>query len=239
MRALVVGSTLLALTCLSTAALAQGAPARGGPSYSSYPTYGDSPRAGVHEHDGFYLRMALGAGYLSDSETVTVGATSIDDSVTGGGLVLELKLGGTLGRGFVLGGGIEGGAFPSPQVKLSDGTAVTGTNSTVDVSMIGPFIDYYFDPSEGLHLQALVGYGVISVSSQNANGTTTSGSSPAGLALSVGFGDEWWVGEQWSIGVLARLQYLSAKNDQSILGVDFTDHNSVIVPGLLATFTFH
>ncbi len=63
------------------------------------PQEADEP--GAHLHDGFYLRVALGGGWLGMR---TDSAPEAD--VKGGGGSLDLLLGGTPIDGLVIGGGI-------------------------------------------------------------------------------------------------------------------------------------
>ena len=45
---------------------------------------------GVETHDGFYLRLALGGGYLSDSASLKFLGQSNDFTLKGGGVTTEL-----------------------------------------------------------------------------------------------------------------------------------------------------
>lgn len=182
-------------------------------------------------HDGFYLRLALGLGYLSDSGSAKLtSANTFDYTLKGGGIATELLFGGTVIPGLVVGGGFQGGSFPKPKIK--SGSVEREFDATATISSVGPFVDYYFNPRGGLHLQGFVGLGVISARDDN-NRTTSN--NPTGLALSVGIGHDWFVSEQWSIGVLGRLQYMNLTATDS--GIE--DKHSIISPALLATFTYH
>jgi hypothetical protein len=99
-------------------------------------------------------------------------------------------------------------------------------------SIVALFGDYYFDPNAGMHIEALVGYGVLST---QANNGQTSSNDPTGLALGAGFGNDWWVSDEWSIGVLGRFIY--APLSYSAGGV--TQKYTTITPALMATFTCH
>lgn len=181
-------------------------------------------------HDGFYLQIAPGLGYVSDSATIKTPIVSLDYKISGIGGSGSLLFGGTLFPGFVLGGGFQGGSFPKPTFEVG-GTSSKGTG-TLQISTIGPFVDYYLDPRAGLHFQGFLGFGV--VSAQSADGRASQ-NNPSGLALSVGLGHDWFVSDAWSIGVMGRLQYLSAKYEVN----SSSDTHSVIVPAVLATFTYH
>jgi hypothetical protein len=92
---------------------------------------------------------------------------------------------------------------------------------------IGAFADYYVDPHGGLHFQPFVGWGGLDASSDGNSG----GSDPTGLVLALGAGYDWWVADEWSIGVMGRIAYAPL----SLNDVSFT----TIAPAVLATFTYH
>jgi opacity protein-like surface antigen len=183
-----------------------------------------------HLHDGFYLRLALGAGYLSDSASLKFGSVSQDYTLSGSGLALDILLGGTPAPGLVIGGGFQSASFGSPTLKSGD-LSIDVSNRIV-YSTIGPFVDYYPNPADGLHFQGFIGFATLSA--QDNNGRTSS-KNPTGFGASVGVGYEWFVSNSWSIGILGRVQYGSLKVSDS--GVEETD--KVLLPALLATFTYH
>jgi hypothetical protein len=111
------------------------------------------------------------------------------------------------------------------------------------VSSIGPFADWYVDPDGGWHVEAAIGLAAI----QAGKGTPTEiggtsytfpsdDESGTGVSLLAGVGYEWWVGEQVSMGMLARLQYVSG----SVKATGDTESTSVkvVVPAILGTLTY-
>ncbi len=203
------------------------------PGYGPAPGYYAPPRPPepdptIHNHDGFYLRMALGGGYMTDSETVSGG---LDFTIKGGAGTAEFALGGTPAPGFVIGGAVSAVVASSPTIEHG-GTSVTASGMDLNLSLVGLFVDYYFDPTGGLHAQGTVGYGELSVSDDSGNKTTQN---PTGPGFNLGLGYEWWVGEQWGIGLLGRVTYASLKYEMSA----GEDKHSVLVPALLFTATYH
>jgi len=55
--------------------------------------------------------------------------------------------------------------------------------------------------------------------------------------MTLGGGYEWWVGEQWGIGVLGRLTYASLTWTSDSNTIE-TRHG-VVVPAVLFTATYH
>jgi hypothetical protein len=183
-----------------------------------------NPRKGVRQHDGFYMRLGLGPAALSGS----VFNDAID--VGGVGAAVEFALGGTVAPGLVVGGGSYPVIVPttSYDFKAINDEQDGGTTS---LTLIGPFVDYYPNPAGGLHVQGSLGFSTAAVKAPS-----DLESSGSGFGAMLGVGYEWWVGEQWSMGVLGRATTTSPslkpdngpKSDAS-----FTTF------GLLATFTYH
>ncbi len=180
-------------------------------------------------HDGFYFRGATGLGYTSSSLSET-GLNLGSSSISGVSVGFDAWFGGSPIPGLAIGGGLTGYDVPSPSVKF--GGQSQSVDGHVTLSIVALFGDYYFDPTKGLHLEALVGYGVLSA--QASDGSTSS-NDPTGLALGVGFGNDWWVSDEWSIGVLGRFIY--APLSYSAGGE--TLKYSTITPALMATFTYN
>ncbi|HTA93659.1 MAG TPA: hypothetical protein VK745_28970 [Polyangiaceae bacterium] len=187
--------------------------------------------ADPHTHDGFYFRGATGFGYVSSSYSVSGSALTAPSATLGGvGIGFDAWFGGSPIPGLAIGGGLTGYDVPSPSAK--SGGVSQSFDGHLTLSVVALFGDYYFDPTKGLHLEALVGYGVLSA---QASDGTTSTNDPTGLALGVGFGNDWWVSDEWSIGVLGRFIY--APLSYSADGV--TQKYSTITPALMATFTYN
>jgi hypothetical protein len=168
-------------------------PARAELNNASSGEFEDSPDPGAerpvsHRHDGFYLRTAGGLGRTSFAATGPSGRTDLHGSTDG-----MLLVGGTPSPGLVIGGGVrEISASGRFQGGRYDGAVAQAFEWT-----LGPFVDWYPDPARGLHIGALVGGSATLVSS------TTTQSSVAFGATVFG-GCDWWIGPQWSLGILAE-----------------------------------
>jgi hypothetical protein len=207
------------------------APVTPSPTTTNEPPVEGSP---ARMHDGFYFRAGLGVGAIVGGNVKPPRSTA-DVSISGAGPAVELAVGGTFPGGIVVGGGIYGVSIPSPSYSQG-GASVDG--GTAVISSLGPFVDWYLDPAKGFHLQAALGYAVISA----AAGTGTPQFPPkdqkgAGYSVLVGLGYEWWVGDQLSLGLLARIQHVSG----SVKADGDTDSTSVeaTMPALMATLTYH
>ncbi len=178
--------------------------------------------AAPRTHDGFYLGLEGGFGYLSSSVSYN-GA----DMGKWSGMTMDtaIWLGGTVGP-VVIGGGMSYANAFSP--KFSQGGQSTSyTDLSLALIAFGPFVDIYPNPNEGLHFMGFAGWGGLNASYQGNSG----GSDPTGLVAMLGGGYEFWVADQWSIGPLGRFTYAPLSlNDMSYSTIAFT---------VLADFKYH
>jgi hypothetical protein len=181
-------------------------------------------------HDGFYFRFALGPGYAADAYTTKFAGRSQDGSIRGIGVASELMIGGTVAPGLALGGGLQSDAFPKPTVKVGDLSAEG--SGTLQLATLGPFVDYYLNPKGGFHIQGMLGLAVLSARDREGN---SSKRNPSGSIASVGVGQDWFVSDAWSVGILGRLQVATTKYSEN--GVEET--HTTVVPAVLASFTYH
>jgi hypothetical protein len=189
----------------------------------------------VHEHDGFYLRIALGYAHLNATGTLTESTPTEEIKLSGGGAVFEVGIGGTLAPGLVLGGMLLGHGFVEPEVEVDGQAGAEEANDTTfSVSSFGPFIQYYVDPMSGFYLQGYVGY--MSAQSRIESGGLQYESREArGFAFGGGLGYDFWVADQWSIGPEFRLLYGSVRYEGD--GPD--EEDTLIIPSLSFAATLH
>jgi hypothetical protein len=206
------------------------------------PRYEPPPRTSrthsSHLHDGFYLRMALGISYLSNQTQIkdSLQTTIANDyQLHGVGPTIDFFIGGTPGRGLVIGGGIVSTAVSKPTITY--GGRETQLNDNASAAVVGPFIDWYFNPRRGFHAQLLTGIGLSQVTPRRKDFNTNDTKSGSGFGIDLGIGHDWWISNQWSIGILARYQHSSTtfKNTQQ----DYQETRKTNVFGISTTFTLH
>lgn len=193
-----------------------------------------------HCHDGLYLR--IGSGFAAYSEALTSDANNDagrdpEASITGIGTAGELALGGTVARGFVLGGGIYGTSVLAYTVNIENGeTAPPELLRPNWLLLVGPFVDWYVWPHRGLHLQGALGF-AMEFGDEPGHSETNLRKPALGAGLTLGIGYEVWIGDEWSLGALWRLGIASLR-DKDEGGKKFT-HVAVTAPALLVTVTHH
>ena len=154
------------------------------------------------EHDGFYLRLALGAG----TGTVEFGDAppQLGDAMEGTGW-LDVMIGGTPGRGLVVGGGMWAGGFDT-----SEWRGENNERGSVVMFAMGPFIDYFPDPSGGFHFGGTVALGVLSVDAEPFSNPDERTAADGALGAWMGY--DFWVSREISLGVEARYVGVRAKH---------------------------
>jgi len=173
-------------------------------------------------HDGFQFRGAVGPGYLSTSASQGGGDVSIK-GVSGG---FDVYVGGTPVTGLVIGGMLDWKTAFGPSVDVN-GQSFTGSGSTsLSLLTLGPYVNYYLDPTNGLYFLGMIGYGVESYTQNGA-----SGNSPGGPAFALGAGYDFWIANEWSLGVLGKFTYGSL----SLNSITY----STIAPAIMFSFTYH
>ena len=176
---------------------------------------------GPKVHDGFYLQLTGGFGYVSSSFEGPG-----DQSMGGLALDTSLMIGGSPMAGLALGGGFMIDYIPSPSLSVG-GNDVELTDVSQYLVGIGIFGDFYPDPHGGLHFQAFVGWGGLETSSNGNVG----GSDPTGLVASIGGGYDIFIADEISVGGMLRFAYAPLSiNDASVTS---------IAPALLGTLTYH
>ena len=175
------------------------------PGYGRAPAYG-SWYGGSHQHDGFYMRITAGLGYLSTSGSVG-GATETFDGFGG---TLGAAFGGVIAPNLVLYGELLGTSVTN--ATWSYGGA-TQAYSGYDVMLFGfgPGIAYYIEPIN-LYLSGTLTFTQVSFSD-----TATADpvhDSDLGVGLSFTVGKEWWVSRDWGIGIAGQF-HAASMNDPS------------------------
>jgi hypothetical protein len=189
------------------------------------------------------MGLGLGWGHVGSSGSFsasTGGAPpteqfDVDATYVGWGPAYELLIGGTVARGFVLGGGFVGQDIKNPDLTVKSNTLPGATvmvpaSGSLGVGALGPFIDWFPDETKGLHFGAMVGLAILGLEN-NAGKTST------GIAGSLWGGQDFWISSQWSLGAEARIAALSAKRDFSDYSGTMRD-NAVSIE-LLFTALYH
>ncbi len=201
---------------------------------------------GAFEHDGFYLRFGAGFGGVADSlwsgDENSAGEHA-NGTVTGVGSVGELMIGGAIAPRLILGGGFWGSTLLVSDFSQGDeGNRVPGDLQEPDsFGVTGVFVDWYFGSqgralgAGGMHAQG--GLGVAFLSGHRPEQIWDDDRIAAGPGVVLAFGYDWWVHEQWKLGVLARLTAggLIEEDDRD----DLWYHAVATLPSLVFSATYN
>jgi outer membrane protein with beta-barrel domain len=186
------------------------------------PAHAADPRT----HEGFQFRGVIGGGYLSDSESPE------SATISGPAAGFELYVGGNVIPGLAVGGFLGGASAANPSVSLNGQSLGTATNASLTLAMIGPYVDWYFDPTGGFHLMGMLEFTRLAVTT---GGGGVSSETPVGGGIGAGVGYDFWLSDTFSMGVLGRVNFSS--NSYSDGGTNFTD--KTINPMLFLSFSYH
>jgi hypothetical protein len=196
-----------ALLVTESAGLAQGyGPAYGPPPpppryYSPQPRYAAPAPYYAHTHDGLFVRLTLGAGYLSASESD--GQATL--AYSGLGLTASGALGGTIAPNLVLFGEMMGTSVVNAEQTYG---GVSEGLSGLDLVLFGfgPGLAYYIEPAN-VYLSGTLAFSKISFSDTYSQYKISDTNFGVGGSFVVG--KEWWVGRSLGLGVAGQLHVAS------------------------------
>ena len=198
------------------------------PVYRAAPVAPAAP--GVHTHDGFFLRAQLGAA----STTFTVQSTP--GSISSGGAAFNLQIGGALTPHVLLFGEIFGTGANKFTAEGAPMATVDNAQAGAGVAGIGIGSAYCFMPVN-VCLTGTLGSASIAFTGVLANGSHKS--TDSGGVLKLAASKEWWVSDDFALGVAAQYLTTGAMRDTEMYGsvANPTWHASAF--GLLFSATYN
>ncbi len=170
---------------------------------------------GYHKHDGFYLRLQAGIGYL----TTSVSYQGSTRNMSGPGVSYSAAFGGAIAPNLILYGEVLGMIVPDPSVSYG-GTSTTSSGTTMALVGFGPGLAYYLEPIN-LYLSGTVTLSHLEVSYNNYSDDyyysdyNPSTESYTGVGFSALVGKEWWVSTNWGLGAALQFHFASMQDDNS------------------------
>jgi hypothetical protein len=159
---------------------------------------------GYHAHDGFYMRLSFGFGGAASS--------GAGEKYSGGSFAFGAAFGGALTQHLILYGEFLLHAIPDP-TRDGFGSSQTLDGTEVDILGFGPGVAYYFMPLN-LYLSGTLLIQQVQLSNTNDSGNSVA-LTKTGIGCSLMVGKEWWVSDDWGLGVAAQLLLGSAKDPYS------------------------
>jgi hypothetical protein len=204
--------------------------------YVAQPPLPPTPPRNRYYHDGFYLRLAAGYGYLATSTSLNNNGSTA--STSGSGAAFDLMIGGTPAPGLVVGGALQlQAAFdPGSTVTQAGDVHVSGLDSgasgSVGFGMIGPMIDAFPIPTGGFHLGGTLGLAEVGLRSNQNN---LSGGFGAGIWT----GYMWWASSQWSMGLMARFSLAFTGRKVGVDAEQFDASDLSTALGIMLSAAYH
>lgn len=156
------------------------------------PSYGEpgraKPKPQKQTHDGFYLRLDLGLGYLTSSAS----QGGVDASIYGGAGEFGFAIGGALFPHHILAFHLWGVGVSNPTVSANGASGTA--SSDYSIFAFGPQYTYYA-PSD-LFFSITPGLSQLSAGDSQSD---------VGFGLQAALGKEWKVSEKWGLGVVGEL----------------------------------
>ena len=187
---------------------------------------------GYHLHDTLYLRMSLGAGWVSTRIESDAG----DMRVKGAGTGLDLLLGGTPTPGLVLGGGIFAVSANDPRIESGgQSDELAGDAST---TLVGPFIDVYLDAKSGFHFGGALGFSTFQIKPDDSDSDI--GEKPyngGGVVVFTGY--DAWISPNWSLGGYVRFLGARGKREREVASDTLDEQATSAGFSILFTALYH
>ncbi len=149
--------------------------------------------ANAETHDGFYFNFILGGGYDQSSWNVNAGN---DVKYSGTAYMFKGKIGGTPVENFIIYGVVGLYDMEGPKVTIGSQSQTVSDLYLVNAEFGGGFC-YYFMPSN-VYLAADLTASQLTIGN---DATETGNSSDTGWGLTLTLGKEWWVSENWGMGL--------------------------------------
>ena len=176
------------------------------PSYH-HPRYAQPYYYTPQDHNGFFVQLTAGAGFLTASETIGgQGATYSGFGFTASGL-----MGGAIAPNLILFGEVLGTSIVDADLS-SNGTYQGSSGYDMTMFGIGPGILYYFEPVN-VYVSGTLAFTKMFIS-YTGNGYPA-GDTNWGLGADFKGGKEWWVGPRLGIGIAGMVHLASMKDPQA------------------------
>ena len=190
-------------------------------------------QTGIHEHDGFFIRMLLGAGYAELVEEDVMGS---DLKISGPTVPLRFQIGEQISKNLIAYGEFGFASQTNPEMEWM-GESGSSSDITVSVGDLGLGMTYYLMPANIYFSLSLVYSSVI----LEYNNTTSVSSIDFenGNGFNVMVGKEWWVGAQWALGVALYGYYSDMQVQTSIEGIDYEYYTYNYSFGAMFSFTYN
>jgi hypothetical protein len=170
------------------------------------------PPEGREQHDGFLLRLTAGVGGAGTNYSLE---DEPDVNFTGVSGTFSVDVGGSLTENLVLHGRFSSFTLVDPEVEVDGADVGQFEDVTVTANLFAAGLTYYFMPVN-IYVTGAVGLSWLTMSYRGDNGRTTD----AGLGVNLDVGKEFWVGDNWGLGIAGRFWWSVLSDDESAVESD-------------------
>ena len=190
------------------------------------PTVEAGDDAAKHKHDGFYLRLTTGIGGATSIEK----AEGIEFNISGISGHSTIGIGYAVAENLIINLDIFTSLVRDPIVEIN-GEEIVEADAELSITNIGVGAAYYIMPTN-VYLASSIAL---------ANGTLRSDwgktESDAGYGINVAVGKEWWVSDNWGIGVAGQL-FHTVLSDENLITGEVSDLKTTSI-GIVFSATFN
>ena len=161
---------------------------------------------GIHEHDGFFLRLLGGPGYAQMSEK---GISGGDLKLSGVGMPFIVQIGGVVDDNLIVYGIAGGVTVFNPDLEWGTKTAKT-SDTRLMISNFGGGVTYYLMPSN-FYFSGSVLASRVTLQFENMKAN-----SKIGFGFNLIIGKEWWVSNDWALGAAIFGHYSQMSDVETI-----------------------
>jgi hypothetical protein len=164
--------------------------------------------------------MAIGGGYMTETSKLAGGRYQGQVTAAGGGLGLDLAIGGAINPGIILAGSIAV-TNVSNATLYNDSRSDTITNEPFrsghdpQLTVLAMLLDVYPKPQGGLHFGGALGVASLRI---RADYSADSSAATAGVGFAPHVGYEWWVSNYWGLGVLGKFTFAHTEGNNPATG---------------------
>ncbi|MEY4508544.1 MAG: hypothetical protein RLZZ450_666 [Pseudomonadota bacterium] len=186
---------------------------------------------GYRTHDGFYLRMQVGAGVggttYKDSLGLRDDGTHARSRTVGGAFITDLAIGGAVVENLILHANLHFSHLDEIRKVGSRKWSNDDEELSTLLAFVGGGVTYYFMPFN-LYVTGNFGIGGLSQTSGVDHDSHESGT---GFGTAAAIGKEWWLGRsgQWAIGVALTGSYYQAPLEIDGIKSTYRGHSSGVV----------
>ena len=179
-----------------------------------------------HKHDGFYLRLTTGFG----------GTAAIEDyegdeiTISGASSNTTIEIGYALRENFIVNLDMFGGVMVDPELGIN-GEVIGETDAEVTISNLGLGLTYYIMPSN-FYLSGSFGLSIAQIETDYTTFETD-----LGYGLNIMVGKEWWVSDNWGIGIATHLFYSRVPDKDDLIEEELYLNTASI--GILFSATYN